>query len=417
MSLARLLVAGVVLQFAAPGALEAQSTDACCRGPQAPHMLTMCSPAATELTTRILTEGLEISFDAPPREQTTLLTPMLAVDRGDSTELDWGIPDGNPLPASLIEISGSYLAIEDQRIEVAILQVNVDSDSGVVGTDLIRVAWASVFRPEARAEFDITPGTADRPLQFVRIPSPGAPPDTTIVPGVRITFHTGALVRRGWSAVFDVEDFEGFHVWRWASDPNQEPRVVGTYNKLQDSQRPREDWPNVEPDARRFAFLDRFVIDGNVYHYAVTTFDQGFDRIRGGSLGGVPFDSPLQDEGCPAQLRVDFLRPPPEEFDPVQAVPNPYRQVDCIAADPLSTCSVRFIRMPTRGTLLIFTLAGDLVREFSHPEDASNMDPPGTLRWNTQNTAGQEVASGIYIYRIVDLTSGQESFGRLAIIR
>ncbi len=417
MPLARFLVAGIALPFAAPGAVEAQSSAACCRGPQAPHMLTMCSPAATELTTRIVTEGLEISFDAPPREQSSLLTPLLAVDRGDSTELDWGIPDGTPIPSSQIEISGTYLAVQDQRIEVAILQIGVDSDSGVVGTDLIRVAWASVFRAEARDEFDLDAGNADRPLPFVRVPGPGAPADTTIVPGVRITFRTGTLVRRGWSAVFDVEDFEGLHIWRWASDPDQEPRVVGTYNKLQDTQRPDEDWPNVEPDARRFTFLDRFVIDGNVYHYAVTTFDQGFDRIRGGSLGGIPFDSPLPDEGCPSQLRVDFLRPPPAEFEPVQAVPNPYRQVDCDLVDPQSTCSVRFIRMPMRGTLLIFTLAGDLVREFNHPEDASDMDPPGTLRWDTQNGAGAEVASGVYIYRIVDLTSGQESFGRLAIIR
>ena len=114
---------------------------------------------------------------------------------------------------------------------------------------------------------------------------------------------------------------------------------------------------------------------------------------------------------------MDFLRPPPAEFQPVQAVPNPYRQVDCDQLDPQSTCTVRFIRMPQRGTLLIFTLAGDRVREFNHPADASAGDPPGTLRWDTQNAAGQAVASGVYIYKIVDLNSGLESFGRVAIIR
>lgn len=369
-----------------------------------------------ELVTGIVPEGLVIGFDAPPRALTSLLTPLMAEDRGDSTELDWGLPPGTPIPTTQLEISGSYLGVQDQRIEVAILQIGVDADSGVVGTDLIRVAWASRFRAEARAEFDLDPASADRALPFVLIPEPGAPADTSIVPGVRMTFRSGTFVRRGWSAVFDVEDFEGFHVWRWASDPNQEPRVVGTYSKVKNTQRPEGDWI-ATPDAPSFFFLDRFVIDGNVYHYALTTYDQGFDRVRGGSLGGIPFDSPFPDEGCPSQLRVDFLRPPPAEFEPVQAVPNPYRQVDCDPADPLSTCTVRFIRMPVRGTLLIFTLAGDLVREFNHPEDASDMDPPGTLRWDTQNGAGAEVASGVYIYRIVDLTSGQESFGRLAIIR
>jgi len=57
------------------------------------------------------------------------------------------------------------------------------------------------------------------------------------------------------------------------------------------------------------------------------------------------------------------------------------------------------------------------VQEFSHPEDGNAQDPPGTLRWNTTNASGEEVASGVYIYKIVDLSSGQESFGRLAIIR
>jgi hypothetical protein len=238
-----------------------------------------------------------------------------------------------------------------------------------------------------------------------------------VVPGLRITFQRGTEVRRDWRAIFDVEDFEGFHVWRWASDPNQEPRVVGTYSKVADAPRPEDDWPGVLPNSQHLVFLDRFVIDGNVYHYAVTTYDQGFDTIRGGTLGALPFDSPLPDEGCASQLRFDFLRPPPESFVPVQAVPNPYRQINCDRTDPLSTCTVRFVHMPTRGTLSIFTMAGDLVQEFQHPDDAASADPPGTLRWDTANRAGREVASGVYIYKIVDLESGKESFGRLAIIR
>jgi len=236
---------------------------------------------------------------------------------------------------------------------------------------------------------------------------------------MRITFTSGTFVRKGWRAIFDVEDFEGFHVWRWASDPTQEPRAVATYSKLANSKRPPNAWPGATPTARTFTFLDRFVIDGNVYHYAVTTYDQGFDRIRGGALEGpgVPFDSPLPQDGCDSQLRVDFLRPPSPTFESVQAVPNPYRQVNCDLADPLSTCTVRFIRMPSRGILQIFTLAGDLVREFNHPDEASSDDPPGTLRWDTQNQSGREVASGVYIFKIIDLVSGQQSYGRLAIIR
>ena len=400
-----------------PAGVAAQAEPFCCRDPQPPHLLTMCSPVATQLATRIVPAGLEISFDAPPRSTTSLRTPLLAAACDSASGCPWGTPEGEVVPADDVSLSGTYLGTRDQRIEVAILQIGTDVDSGVVGTDVIRVAWSSIFRSQARAEFVLDAGNADTPLQFVLIPAPGAAPDTSIVPGVRITFWRGSVVKRAWRAVFDVEDFEGFHVWRWASDPNTEPRVVGTFSKLSLAPRPSDAWPEATADSRRLTFLDRFVIDGNVYHYAVSTYDQGFDRIRGGTQGGVPFDSPLPSDGCPSQLRLDFLRPPPAQFEPVQAVPNPYRQVDCDPADPISTCSVRFIRMPPRGMLSIFTLAGDLVQEFSHPEDGNAQDPPGTLRWNTTNASGEEVASGVYIYKIVDLSSGQESFGRLAIIR
>ncbi|HZM15315.1 MAG TPA: hypothetical protein VFE28_04860 [Candidatus Krumholzibacteria bacterium] len=414
-------LSGLCLLMLLPCGVVAQSTY--CRDPQFPHRLTMCSPVASQLATRVVTEGLELSFDAPPRETTSLRTPLQAAACDTAvggSGCPWGVPEGGLIPTDQIEVTGTFLGFFDQRIEIAILQIGANADSGTVGSDVIRVAWSSKFLPfpsDWRAEFTLDASNADLKLPFVFYRTPSSPPDTIVVPGVRITFKSGARVRRGWSAVFDVEDFEGFHIWRWASDPNVEPRVVGTYSKLRDRQRPDNSWPDVEPLARRFTFLDHFVIDGNVYHYAVTTYDQGFDTVRGGSLGAIPFDSPLPDEGCPCQLRVDFLRPPPAEFQPVQAVPNPYRQVDCDQLDPQSTCTVRFIRMPPRGTLLIFTLAGDLVREFHHPADASAGDPPGTLRWDTANGAGREVASGVYIYKIVDLDSGLESFGRVAIIR
>lgn len=401
----------VAALLAVGGSAAAQPNGFCCRDPQPPHRLQLCSPLQSILTTRIVTEGVEISFDAPPRDATSLVTPVTPVD-----SVSWGgHPADQPVPG--IVVTGSYLGQRDQSIEVAILQINADSDSGVVGTDMIRVAWSSVFRAQARAEFVLNPSDADRPLQFA-IPGPaGSRPDTSVVPGLRITFQRGTQVRREWRAIFGVEDFEGFHVWRWASDPNVEPRVVGTYGKLANAPRPLNAWPGAQPTSRRYTFLDGFVIDGNVYHYAVTTYDQGFDTIRGGTLGALPFDSPLPAEGCDSQLRFEFLRPPPQTFQSVQAVPNPYRQVNCDRSDPLSTCTVRFIRMPTRGTLFIFTMAGDLVREFHHPEDAASGDVPGTLRWDTANQSGNEVASGVYIYKIVDLESGRESFGRLAIIR
>jgi hypothetical protein len=408
-----------------------------CAEPEPPHKLVLCSPLRETLNPVIipseeagplnsLPPGLLLSWQQPPRAQTTYLSPLQAKV--------WSVPPGEIVPG--VTISGTYTAnldlqrgridgVLDQRIEIAIVQIGTGQDSGVVGIDPVRVIWNSAYRNDCgrsrnetcSAEFLIDATTADQPLGF-NIPDPeGGPPDSTTVPGIHIRFQSGIVLRRDWQAVFDVEDFEGWHVWRWSSDPTRPPVVVGSISKL--SGVPRGGAWLANADLSVLGFLDEFVIDGNVYHYAVTTYDQGFDREDGGTLGSVPFDSPLPPatsptEPGPTQLRIDFRRPPPPEFTPVQAVPNPYRESLCDPSDRASTCTVRFIHLPPKGILRIFTLAGDLVREF---DIEAGVDDVGTLRWDTNNGAGASVASGVYIYQIVDLSSGQESFGRLAIIR
>ncbi len=380
------------------------------------NKLTLCSPESSDLSTRIVSQGLEISFPAPPRDQTTYVSDVISpVDSAWST-----LPQDAVVPG--LTVAGTYMGVRDQRVELAILQIGADQDSGVVGTDVIRVAWSSIFRSGVADEFELNADNAGQALPLVITDPQGGPPDTSHVAGLRITFQNGLRVRKGWSAVFDIEDFDGFHVWRWLSDPTLEARAVATYNKIANSRRPRGDWPVASPTGRTFTFLDRFVIDGNVYHYAVQSFDRGFNRGNGSTSNAGPFFGPLPPAGGlnepgATQIRVDFLRPPPGQFSPVQAVPNPYRQSECDPTDFATTCTVRFINLPPRGTLLVYTISGDLVRTFEHPEDRVSGDAPGTLRWDTTNGAGQEIASGMYIFKIIDLESGEESFGRLGIIR
>jgi hypothetical protein len=426
-----------------------------CGPPRDEHKLELCSPLATQLGfgTKIVPEGLEISWDAPPREQTTYRSPLMSVvwlDANGDT-----LAEGSEVPG--VTVTGTYLGVVDQRIEIAITQIGANLDFGVLGgDDIITVAWSSVYRPVddpqnvKRLLFELGPDSlnVDVPLQF-SVESPGEQ-DTTVVPGIRIQFPSGLRVGKGWTAVFDVEDFEGFTVWRWGSNPTLSNAVAkATYSKVTAFDRPQEErhphpvdgWPGATPFSTRYTFLDRSVINGATYHYAVTTFDQGFNRISGGSAGATPFHSspwepvcptnPSSGAGCmppppsatdlgPTVLRVEFLRPPPDSFMAVNAYPNPYRQRDCDsrrAQDPDLHCNVFFENMPPRGRLFIYTMAGDLVVRFNHPDDQNRDDPRGVLRWNTENGRGSQVASGVYIYKIVDLASGQESFGRLAIIR
>ena len=82
----------------------------------------------------------------------------------------------------------------------------------------------------------------------------------------------------------------------------------------------------------------------------------------------------------------------------VKAYPNPCR-----------TESVTFANLPTKETIKIFTISGELVKTLQK-------DDPGTTKsWNIDTKTGNRVASGIYIYFIE--SGNKQKFGKIAVIR
>lgn len=427
----------LALVTAVPGVVPVPSDapaagDTCVSGPLPRNLdnrLSLCSPLASSLRFEIVPEGVRLSWDAPPRSTSTYVSPVLSVAQlADTTLGTWtGVPPGGTVPS--IAIQGTYLAYRDRRIQLDVQSIEVGGgfpNEGTLGTGIVRVTWNSIYETvggrAVSGLFTVDASNVGRPLRFEVPPSSGtAPPDTLPVAGLRVVFRPGFPVRVEDSAVFDAEDFEGFHVWRWDSDPTSPVyRAIGEYSKLKGGiASPAPAWAGVVPSSRRIQYLDRDVFDGFLYHYAVTTYDQGFRRSPSGTTLGYKIDSPLvlaQRDAAnnvrlgPTQARYEYRRPPPAEFRPITAVPNPYRES---ASDGSRESQfVFFTNAPPRGTLYIFTIAGDLVLQRDH-----TIPDIGVITWDTRNDRGEKVASGVYIYKIVDLVSGLESFGRLAIIR
>jgi hypothetical protein len=404
----------------------------CVSGPlpqNSDNKLRLCSPDSSELQLALRPDGIHITWAAPPRGTSTYVGPV--------TARHWANLDSLAVVPG-VTVTGTYLAYRDRRIELVVQSIDSLGTSlrqGVVGQHTVTLVWFSPYdEPISCVAGDLRPvgGEMVLPesyageglrLDFPKCPAnPPLPPDTTRVAGLRIHVARGTRVAVGDVATFDVEDFEGWHVWRWRADPTRlDYEAVGELSKLAATAAPWYSW-SYTADYRQVSFVDRNVFDGFLYHYAITTYDQGFRRDTGGADMAFKIDSPVAPAQrdpqnprnirlAPTQVRVSYRKPPPAEFFPIAAVPNPYRESTADRNRP-ETQVVQFINAPTHGVLYVFTLAGDLVLEREHGPTTA-----GTIEWDTRNRAGEKVASGVYIYKIVDLDSGRESFGRLAVIR
>ena len=88
---------------------------------------------------------------------------------------------------------------------------------------------------------------------------------------------------------------------------------------------------------------------------------------------------------------------PRPDLERVAVVPNPYRATE--AWDPNASHEVHFINLPPQARIKIYTVAGDLVAELEHSDTIRDFE-----RWDLRNQNGQEVSSGIYVYRVESAT-------------
>ncbi len=173
----------------------------------------------------------------------------------------------------------------------------------------------------------------------------------------------------------------------------------------------------------RYSFVDTHVLDGFPYFYSIVPVS---------IVPGATPDGDLILEGNPSATNAQVVYPRADaqkDQDHVYVVPNPYKggaQWDLVPRDddPSGT-KVEFRNLPrTRGTIHIYTVAGDLVKDI--PFDGRPVsdlqygkDPvtgaDGSASWNLISRNGQRIVSGIYLYS-VDTDLGKQ-IGRFVIIR
>ena len=110
----------------------------------------------------------------------------------------------------------------------------------------------------------------------------------------------------------------------------------------------------------------------------------------------------------------------------MRVVPNPYRGTSQFErANPFPTGrgdrQIRFVGLPPRATVRIFTPSGRLVRTLTLDEGSNESLPAGallngSLPWDLLNEDRLEVSYGVYLYH-VDAPGVGETTGTLALIK
>jgi hypothetical protein len=173
----------------------------------------------------------------------------------------------------------------------------------------------------------------------------------------------------------------------------------------------------------RYSYVDNNVLNGFPYFYSIVP------------VSIVPGATPTQDivlSSNPSAQNLQVVYPRGDAQNNqshVYVVPNPYKghaQWDLVPReeDPSGT-KITFQNLPrVKGTVHIFSLAGDLVRDIPFdgraPSDLQYgkdpvAEPTGSVSWNLISRNGQRIVSGVYLFS-VDTELGRE-IGKFVIIR
>jgi hypothetical protein len=199
--------------------------------------------------------------------------------------------------------------------------------------------------------------------------------------------------------------------------------------------------PVVDPDSIAYYFPDRddpryFTEDGFLKYYEyeytfdnllptvsywvnVTAFDYGFREL---GLAGLETNPALMPVGTYALPSTEVIA---EEDLEVFVYPNPYRKdagyrrLGYEGRGELNmpddyVRAIHFANLPPKCTIRIFSLDGDLIKEFYHDVDPGN-HLSNHASWDLINKNNQLVVSGLYIWTVED-ANGETQIGKLVVI-
>jgi len=208
-------------------------------------------------------------------------------------------------------------------------------------------------------------------------------------------------------------DFQGYRIWRYQAEDfsgaglkKEASQLVSEFDII-DGIGFDTGLPPLNEDGLR-EITDGNLLAGFPYQYSVTSFSHP-----------VPDkDPPYFESGWDENGFKVYPGPAPASAANPQKVgvfPNPYR-AGSLFDQRLGTIEkgrkIWFTGLPTRCTIKIFTLVGELVQTIQHDNPIQ-----GQESWDLLSSYNRVIASGLYIYVVEDLETGEIQRGKLVIIK
>ncbi|MGN8225703.1 hypothetical protein [Gracilimonas sp. BCB1] len=270
------------------------------------------------------------------------------------------------------------------------------------------------------------------------------PPDN---PKIRIQLEEGkASIYWDRTAEFSVDrvsgemDFEGYRIYSSQLGDAQgvDPKLIREFDKPANQIAFDTGFEEVELDepatfeGDTSEYWYRYELDGLLsgwqYEISVTAFDGGSETFDIGSLESSTNSN---------SVRIFPGTPVNENFGSndkeykVGVYPNPYRIRAAWDGSNENTRKLYFYNLPSRAEVRVYTVAGDIVAELEHNSatysgdiswfDNFSDDPRvmagGEHAWDLQSDANQILSTGLYLYTVKDLESGEVQTGKLLIIK
>ncbi|RMF60194.1 MAG: hypothetical protein D6748_04655 [Calditrichaeota bacterium] len=279
------------------------------------------------------------------------------------------------------------------------------------------------------------------------------PPNTPILKAIpengKVTLMWDNSAEESVDLISKQKDFEGYRLYRsfLGSDLTSqgifdEMQLIGEFDRIDGLfydaglEQIRMDEPIVEVTTNPFTGLPDTVVytyrveidglhNGWQYAFSVSAFDSGDVSLNLPSLESSRLQNAVVvSPGTPP------LRPGQERK--IGVYPNPYRVNAIWDGGFERQRKLHFYNLPANCEVRIYTLAGDLVDQFTHNgatyhggdiqwyqkfSEGKTIFPGGEHAWDLVSANDQAIATGLYLFTVKDLDTGDVYKGKFVIIK